>query len=71
MNQLHVYICPICFGFPAHLGHHIALSRVPYAIGFSLVIYFIHDVEFRKQPPLDSVFKPLTTTEGTFAEQNH
>ena len=29
MNQLYVYIYPLVFGFPSHLGHHRALSRVP------------------------------------------
>ena len=32
MNQLYVYIYPLFFGFPSHLGHHRALSRVPRAI---------------------------------------
>ena len=32
VNQLHVYIYPLFFGFPAHLGHHRALSGVPRAI---------------------------------------
>ena len=26
VNQLYAYICPLCFGFPSHLGHHRALS---------------------------------------------
>ena len=44
VNQLYVYIYPLFFGFPSHLGHHRALSRVPCAIQFSLVINFIHSI---------------------------
>ena len=29
VNQLYVFIYPLFFGFPSHLGHHRALSRVP------------------------------------------
>ena len=32
MNQLYVYIISLFFGFPSHLGHHRALTRVPCAI---------------------------------------
>ena len=32
VNQLYVYIYPLFFGFPSHLGHHRSLSRVPCAI---------------------------------------
>ena len=32
VNQLYIYIYPLFFGFPSHLGHHRALSRVPCAI---------------------------------------
>ena len=41
---IYIYIYPFFFGFPSHLGHHRALSRVPRAIynKFSLVIYFIY-----------------------------
>ena len=28
MNQLYMYIHPLFFGFPSHLGHHRALNRV-------------------------------------------
>ena len=31
VNLLYIYI-PSFFGFPSHLGHHRALSRVPCAI---------------------------------------
>ena len=37
-----VYIYPLFWGFPYHLGHHRALSRVTCAIQLSLVIYFIY-----------------------------
>ena len=38
-------IHPLPFGFPFHVGHHRALSRVPelYSM-FSLIIYFIHSL---------------------------
>ena len=29
VNQLCVYICPLLFEFPSHLGHHRTLSEVP------------------------------------------
>ena len=32
VNQLHICIYPLFFGFPSHLGHHGALSRVPCAL---------------------------------------
>ena len=52
VNQSPIYMCPLIFGFPSHLGHHRALSRgstvyslpVLYSI-FSLVIYFIHSID--------------------------
>ena len=39
VNQLHIYIYPFFFGFPSHLGHHRALSRVPCAIQQVLIGY--------------------------------
>ena len=50
MNQLYIYIYPVFFGLPSHLGHHRALNRVPCAIEqvlisclffFNLFILFI------------------------------
>ena len=41
VNQLYVYLYPLLFGFPSHLGHHRnhkALSRVPCAIWQVLII---------------------------------
>ena len=32
VKHLYVYIHPFLFGFPSHLAHHRALSRVTYAI---------------------------------------
>ena len=37
VNQSHVYMCPLFFGFPSHLGHHRALSRVPCALQYILI----------------------------------
>ena len=45
MNQLRRYIYTLPFGFPSHLSHHRALSRVPWALSrLSLVPYFIHSI---------------------------
>ena len=32
VNQPYIYISPLFFGFPSHLGHHRSLTRVPWAI---------------------------------------
>ena len=32
VNQRYVYIYPLFFEFPFHLGHHRALSKVPCAV---------------------------------------
>ena len=43
VNQLHVYIYPLFFGFPSHLCHHKARVEFPVLCYRSLlVIYFIH-----------------------------
>ena len=42
VNQLYVYIYPLFFGFPSHLGHHTALSRVPCAIQSVLISYLFY-----------------------------
>ena len=44
VNQPHVYIYSLFFGFSSHLGHHRAPIRVP--CRFSLVIYFIYSRVF-------------------------
>ena len=36
-----VYTYPLFFGFPSHLDHHRALSRVPCAVHLVLISYFI------------------------------
>ena len=38
MNQLYMYVCPLPFGLPSHSGHHSALSRVPCAIQYVLLV---------------------------------
>ena len=35
MIQLYIYKFPLFFGFPYHLGHHRALSRVPWAVRYA------------------------------------
>ena len=42
MNQLYVYTYPLFFGFPFHLGHPRALSRVPCAIQQVLISYLFY-----------------------------
>ena len=42
VNQLYVYIYPLFFGFPSHLGHQRALCRVPCAILQVLVSYLFY-----------------------------
>ena len=42
MNQLYIYTYPLFFGFPSHLGHHSALSRVPWAIQYVLISYLFY-----------------------------
>ena len=42
MNQLCMYINPLYFGFPSHLDHHRALSRVSSAIQQVLISYLFY-----------------------------
>ena len=42
VNQLYVYICPLFFGFPSHLGHQRALSRVPCVVQQVLISYLFY-----------------------------
>ena len=42
VNQLCVYIYPLFFGFPSHLGYHRALSRVPCVIQQVLISYLFY-----------------------------
>ena len=42
MNQLCIYIYPLFFGLPSHLGHHRALSRIPCAIQYILISYLFY-----------------------------
>ena len=42
VNQLYVYIYPLFFEFPSHLGHQRALSRVPCAIQSVLISYLFY-----------------------------
>ena len=51
MNQPHIYMYPLFFGFPSHLGHHRALSRVPCALQSVLrVICFIYRRAWQPTP---------------------
>ena len=42
VNQSPIYMCPLIFGFPSHLGHHRALSRVPCALQYILISYLLY-----------------------------
>ena len=42
MNQPYIYIYPLPFGFPSHLGHHSALSRVPCAAQQVIISYLFY-----------------------------
>ena len=42
VNRLCIYIYPLSFGLPSHLGYHRALSRVPCAIEQILVSYLLY-----------------------------
>lgn len=45
MNQPYVYTYPPFFGFPSHVGHHGALSRVPMLCSkLSLVVLYIMNI---------------------------
>ena len=50
MNQSHIYIYPLSFGFLSHSSHHSALSRVLCAIQYVLTsyLYFIHTINNTK-----------------------
>ena len=45
-NQLYMYIYPNFFGFPSHLGHHRALSRISCAIQYVLSYLFYLSLYF-------------------------
>ena len=40
-SALHIHTSPL-LGFPSHLGHHRALSRVPCAIQYVLISYLFY-----------------------------
>ena len=42
VSQLYVYIYPLCFGFPSHLGHRRAVSRVSGAAQQALISYLFY-----------------------------
>ena len=42
VNQLHLYICPLFFEYPSHLGHHRAMNRVFCAIQQVLICYLFY-----------------------------
>ena len=46
LYQLYIYIYPLFFGIPSHLGHHQILNRVPVLYSrFPLVICFMYRVD--------------------------
>ena len=50
LNHPYINIYPLFFGFPSHLGHDRALSRVPCAIQQVLISYlfYMYDAKFFK-----------------------
>ena len=42
VNQVHVNIYPLFFGFPSHRGHYGVLNRVPCAIQSVLISYLFY-----------------------------
>ena len=42
VNQLYVYIHPLFFGSPLHLGRHRAMSRVSCALQYLLISYLLY-----------------------------
>ena len=59
-SAIHIHIA-FFWGFPSHLGHHSAPSRVPGAIQYVLVIYFIHgSVYFNPSLVLGVQFSSVT-----------
>ena len=70
VNQLYIDIYPFLFGFPSHLSHHKALSRVPCAVysWFSLVMCFIQSgvYLYPSQPPKPSHTLPPTLVSMLF-----
>ena len=47
MSQLCVYIYPLCFGFPSHLGHRRVLSRVSGAAQKALISYLFYTEQYK------------------------
>ena len=58
VNQLYVDIHPLFFGFPSHLGHHRALSRIPCVIQQVLISYLFYTSSVYMSIP-NSHFIPL------------
>ena len=60
MNQLFIYTHPLFFGFASHLGHHRALSRVPYASQYILISHLFYNsissVQFSRSVMSDSLW---------------
>ena len=51
VNQLYIYIHPLFYGSPSHLGHHRILNRVPCAIQQDLVVYPSYMYQFASDNP--------------------
>ena len=65
MNNLCVYIYSLFCGFPFHLGHHRALSRVPCAIHQVLISYLFdtqcicQNIQYQSPNSYQLLFPPL------------
>ena len=66
VNQLYVYMYPLFFQIPSHLGHHRPLRGVPFAMSrFSLVFYFIHAAAAAAAKSLQSCPTLCDTIDGS------
>ena len=58
--QPHVYVYPLYLGFPSHVGHHRALSRVFCAMQSVLISYLFYtftDLQFGKILTIEKCIK--------------
>ena len=70
VSQLYVYIYPLFGGFPSHLGHHRALSRVPCAIQQVLISYLFYTQQGMYVNPNLMDLEIVIQSEGSQKEKN-
>ena len=59
IEEAHIYIYLLFFGFPYHLHHHRALSRVPWAIQYVLISYLLYPVLCLITQPCPALCDPM------------